>query len=274
MSNPILTQDAWLRLLGRLSLDVAVEGLLLVLAWYLFIRGLNLAAEIYLRRYERHTLLVRRATRLIELCVWVGIVPAGLLRILRPDRDMVLAILGTGAVAFGFALKDVAAGVVAGVVITLDRPFQVGDYIEVGGYAGEVAGIGLRSTTIVSLDDNTISIPNATFLTETVSNANAGDLSCMVVTDFYLAHDADYEQVKTILWEAAATSKFVAVDRPVVVVSREMPYGTRFSVKAYVADHRHIVRFASDVAESAKYEFRMWGIPYAQVEYAETTSKA
>ncbi len=269
MSNPFPAQDVWLKLLGRLSLDVAVEGLLLVLGWYLFTRGLNIAADVYLRRYERHTLLVRRTTRLIELCIWVGIVPAGLLRILQPDRDMVLAILGTAAVAFGFALKDVAAGVVAGVVITLDRPFQVGDYIEVGGYAGEVISIGLRSTTIVSLDDNTISIPNVTFLTETVSNANAGNLSCMVVVDFYLAHDANYEQVKTILWEAAATSKYVAIDRPVVVVSKELPYGTRFSVKAYVADHRHMVRFASDVAESAKYELRMRGIPYAHVDISE-----
>jgi len=268
LSNPILTQDAWLKLLSRLSLDVAVEGVVLVLGWYLLTRGLHLAADLYLRRYERHTLLVRHATRLIGLCVWVGIVPAGLLRILQPDRDMVLAVLGTGAVAFGFALKDVAAGMVAGVVITLDRPFQIGDYIQIGSYAGEVVSIGLRTTTIVSLDDNTISIPNATFLTEMVANANAGDLSCMVVTDFYLAHDANYEQVKTILWEAAVTSKFVAVDRRVVVVSRELPYATKFSVKAYVADLRHMVQFASDVAESAKHEFQMHGIPYAQVEYA------
>ncbi|MFQ5857732.1 MAG: mechanosensitive ion channel family protein [Anaerolineae bacterium] len=264
-----MNQNAWLKLLSRLSLHIAVESLLLLLWWYLVVRGLNWGADVYLRRYERHTLLVRRATRLIELIVWVGIVPAGLLRILQPDRDMMLAVLGAGAVAVGFALKDLAAGVLAGVVITLDRPFQIGDYIEVGGYAGEVVNIGLRSTTIVSLNDNTISIPNAAFLTETVSNANAGDLSCMVVTDFYLAHDAVYDQVKTILWEAAATSKFVAVDRPVVVVSQELPYGTKFSVKAYVADHRHMVRFASDVAESAKYEFRQRGMPYARVEYAE-----
>ncbi len=265
MNNPIFGQDIWLRLLGRLSLDVALEGLLLLLWGYGVIRAVHWAAEVYLHRYERHTLVVRRATRLIELGIWVGIVPAGLLRILRPDRELMLAFLGAGAVAVGFALKDLAAGVVAGVVITLDRPFDVGDYIEIRGYAGEVVSIGLRSTTIVSLDGNTITIPNATFLTETVSNANAGDLSCMVVTDFYLAHDADYEQVKTILWEAAATSKFVAVDRPVVVVSQELPYGTKFSVKAYVADLRDMVRFASNVAESAKHEFRTRGIPYARV---------
>lgn len=269
MNNQSAEQDAWLRLLSRLSIDVALESLLLVLLGYAAIRGLHWAAELYLRRYERHALIVRRAIRLVELCIWVVIVPAGLLRILRPDQQLMLAVLGAGAVAAGFALKDLVAGVVASVVIALDRPFDVGDYIEIRGYAGEVVSIGLRSTTIVSLDDNTITIPNAVFLSEAVSNANAGKLSCMVVTDFYLAHEVDYETVKTILWEAAVTSKYVAVDRPVVVVSQELPYGTKFSVKAYVADHRDMVRFASDVAESAKREFQARGIPYARVRYAE-----
>lgn len=272
MNNWLPNTDPWLKLLNRLSLHIAVEGLWLLLGGYLAIRGLHWAADIYLRRYERHTLIVQRVIRVIELGVWIGIVPVGLIRLLRPDRDMMLAILGASAVAFGFAFKDLAAGLVAGVVITLDRPFQVGDYIEIHGYAGEVVNVGLRSTTIVSLTDDTITIPNSTFLTESVSNANAGDLSCMVVTDFYMAHETDYEEVKTVLWEAAATSKFVAVDRPVVVVSRELPYGTKFSVKAYVADHRNITRFASDIAESAKHEFQMRGLPYARVEYAEMTA--
>ncbi|MBS1251690.1 MAG: Mechanosensitive channel MscK [Anaerolineales bacterium] len=258
----------WLQLLSRLSLDIAFEGLWLLLGGYLTIRGLQWAAQTYLHRYERHTLIVQRVMRLIELCVWVGIVPVGLLRLLQPDRDMMLAILGAGAVAFGFALKDLAAGLVAGVVITLDRPFQVGDYVEIEGYAGEVANISLRSTTIISLNDDAITVPNSTFLTASVSNANAGSLACMVVTDFYLAHDAGYEQVKTILWEAAATSKFVAIDRPIVVVSRERPYGTQFSVKAYVADYRNMSRFASDIAESAKREFRTHDIAYANAAYA------
>lgn len=271
MNDWILKQDVWLKLLNRLSIDAAFDGLWLLLSGYLVIRGLDWGANVYLRRHERHTLIVRRTIRLVELGVWIGIVPAGLLRILQPDRDMMLAVLGASAVAFGFALKDLAAGLVAGVVITLDRPFQVGDYVEIGGYAGEVVSIGLRSTTVVSLTDDTITIPNSTFLTQSVSNANAGQLSCMVVTDFYLAHDIDYEQVKTILWEAAATSKFVAIDKPVVVLSRELPYGTKFSVKAYVADHRHMMRLASDTAESAKHEFQMRGIPYAQVGYAETS---
>lgn len=270
MNEWLPNAEPWLRLLSRLSLHVAFEGLWLLLGSYLTVRGLQWGAQIYLHRYERHTLIVQRVIRLIELFVWIGIVPLGLLRLLQPDRDMMLAILGAGAVAFGFALKDLAAGLVAGVVITLDRPFQVGDYVEVDGYAGEVANIGLRSTTIISLNDDAITIPNSTFLTASVSNANAGSLSCMVITDFYLAHDAGYEQVKAILWEAAATSKFVAVDHPIGVISRERPYGTQFSVKAYVADHRNMARFASDIAESAKREFQRRDISYATVAYAES----
>jgi hypothetical protein len=272
LSDLLPQQDTLIQFLNHLSLGIIVEGSGLLLLAYMAIRSLNSAAEIYTRRYERHTLIVRRVTRFVELIVWLGIVPVGLIRLLHPDRDMMLALLGASAVAFGFAVKDLAAGIVASVVVTIDRPFQVGDYIEVGGYAGEVVNVGLRSTTIVSLNDDTITIPNATFLTTTVSNANAGSLSCMVVTDFYLAHESDFEQVKSILWEAAATSKFVEVDQPITVVSRELPYGTRFSAKAYVADHRHIVRFATDVAESAKAEFKRCGISYAHVEFAAPAS--
>lgn len=272
MNDLLPKQAALVRFLNHLSLGTIVEGAGLVLLGYVAIRGLNWTTDLYTRRYERHTLVVRRVMRFVELIVWLGIVPLGLLRLLQLDREMMLALLGAAAVAFGLAVKDLAAGVVASVVVTIDRPFQVGDFIEIDGYAGEVVNIGLRSTTIVSLNDDTITIPNAAFLTASVSNANAGSLSCMVVTDFYLAHESDFEQVKSILWEAAATSKFVRVDKPIGVVSREMPYGTKFSVKAYVADHRHMMHFATDVAESAKREFKRRGMDYAQVEFASTHS--
>lgn len=272
MNDLLPKQDALVRFLNHLSLGFVVDGVGLVLLGYVGVRGLNWVSYLYTQRYERHTLVVRRVLRFVELAVWLGVVPLGLLRLLQPDREMMLALLGASAVAFGFAVKDLAAGVIASVVVTIDRPFQVGDYIEIDGYAGEVVNIGLRSTTIVSLEDDTITIPNAAFLTTAVSNANAGSLSCMVVTDFYLAHDSDFEQVKSILWEAAATSKFVRVDKPIGVVSRELPFGTKFSVKAYAADHRHMMHFATDVAEGAKREFERSGVSYARVELASTST--
>lgn len=177
--------------------------------------------------------------------------------------EVMFAIGGSVAVAVGFASKDLLASFMAGLMILFDRPFQVGDRVQVGDTYGEVVEIGLRTTRIATLDDNLVSIPNSRFLTDSVASANAGALDQMCVFSFYLCADQDFVAAKRIVYEAVATSRFVYLAKPVVVHVKEAPVpgmvamaAIHLTAKAYVMDGRFEIAFATDVHERTKLAFR------------------
>ena len=99
-------------------------------------------------------------------------------------------------VALGFAAQDLLKNVFGGLIVVFDQPFQVGDKIRVGGTYGEVVSIGLRSTRIVTADDDSVSVPNSQVVEEQVANANTGKLNCQVVTNLYLPGRVDERKAR------------------------------------------------------------------------------
>lgn len=184
--------------------------------------------------------------------------------VLRLESQALLALTGTIGVAVGFALKDLLGSLIAGVILLVDEPFQVGDRITFQGTYGEVAEIGLRSVRMVTLDDNVVTIPNNLFLTEAVASANAGALDCMVVVPFYIGAAEDFVRARRIVHEATVTSRFVYLNKPVVTLLEDVFMGERFvtivRVKAYVYDARFEKAFSTDVTERVKTAFAADGI--------------
>ncbi len=192
------------------------------------------------------------------------------------SREALLAVGGSAAVAIGFAFKDLLASLMAGIILLFDRPFSVGDRIRFDQTYGEVVEIGLRTVRVQTLDDNLVSIPNHLFLNQVVSSANAGALHQMCVLPFYVGCNEDIATAKRIVYEATASSRYVYLDRPIVVVVREgaVPDGAeRFAVgitvKAYVFDGRYETAFGTDVTERVKRAFSEQGIRTAgEIEWA------
>ena len=137
------------------------------------------------------------------------------------NREALLALGGTIAVTVGFALKDTAASLISGILILIDQPFQVGDWIAFEGTYGEVKEIGLRSVRVVTLDDNLVSIPNNLFLTSAVSSANAGALDQMCVFAFDIGCNEDFDLAKQIVYEATASSRYVYLNKPITILLKE-----------------------------------------------------
>ena len=168
------------------------------------------------------------------------------------------------AVAFGFAGKDLAASVLAGVVILLDRPFQVGDRVTFEGYYGEITSIGLRSVRMMTLDDTQITIPNNKFLTEAVASANAGAVDMMIQIDLLIGIDQDAEEACRLLSEAMSTSRFVNLNRrrsvAVSEVIRDSYFALRVRARAYVLDLQYENAFVTDITVRARAAFGEAGI--------------
>lgn len=225
-------------------------------------------------RFTERRLLFKQVsafTRFFIIIVASVLVTASVVRF---SNEVLLAIGGSVAVAVGFAFRDILASLMAGIILLMDRPFQVGDRVEFDGHYGEVVEIGLRTVRITTLDDNLISVPNSRFLTEAVSCANAGALDQMCVFDFYIGCHEDFELAKELVYDAAAASMYVYLKKPLRVLVREgpLPSGEHFAIKivakAYVFDGRFESAFGTDVTERVQRAFRKHGIQTAgQVEY-------
>jgi len=81
------------------------------------------------------------------------------------NTSALIASLGLGGFALGFALKDIVANFVAGILILLTEPFKTGDFIEVSGKKGEVKSINLRHTVLKDEKGDTVLIPNNSIYT-------------------------------------------------------------------------------------------------------------
>lgn len=103
----------------------------------------------------------------------VGFIIIGAIMVLQNlgfSVSSLLAGLGIGGAAVAFAAKDTVANFFGSLIIFIDRPFQVGDWIEIKDVEGTVEEVGLRVTRIRTFANSLISIPNAAFTTDPINN--------------------------------------------------------------------------------------------------------
>ena len=207
----------------------------------------------------RRRMLMKKVSSFSRLAIFAGATYFVLSTILAGQETVLIGLGGTIAVSVGFALKDTVSSLIAGVIILIDQPFQVGDRVQFGSTYGEVKEIGLRTVRIVTLDDNEVSIPNNKFLTDEVSCGNSGALDMQIVMQYFIAVDEDFELAKAIVREACVSSPFVYLDKPVVLHVRERDrtwgYDTMIVCTAYVNDVRFESAFVTDVTERVKRGF-------------------
>ncbi len=272
--------DTTLRDAGRtvqyLGLRVLFAVVILVLTVFV-IRGVAFLLEKLAARNAGRRLFYKRLVPIARIIVWAVSIYVVLAGIFQLDATSLLAAGAAVGVAIGFAAQDILKNIFGGFVIIFDQPFQVGDKIAVGDTYGEVVAIGLRSTRITTPDDSLVSVPNSQIVGGQVSNANAGALDCQVVTDLYLPGWVDEAKAKQIAFEAAVSSKYVFLNKPIVVLVNDKfdkVHLTHIRVKAYVLDTRFEFLLQSEITERARKEFRERGLLtpwYGAREVGETS---
>jgi len=179
-------------------------------------------------------------------------------------NEVLIAIGGTAAVSVGFALKDLVASLIAGLIILMDKPFQVGDRVSFEGAYGEIRHIGLRSVRLVTLDDTRVTIPNNKFLTEAVASGNAGSVEMMIQMDFLVGIDQDLALARRVVEEGLTSSRYIHLKRPwavlVKTVTQDSYFAVRLRAKGYVLDVKYEKAFESDVTERVLEGFSKHGI--------------
>ena len=203
------------------------------------------------------------ATLLIAIAAIVPI-------LVEPTFDDITALLATVALVPAFALQDYVSSLAAGIVTILENTYQPGDWIEVDGAYGEVKTIVTRVAHTVTADDTEVIIPHVRTWSTSGFNVSRGSLSLLCVANFYLAADHEGDAVCKTLIAIAESGTYRSPDTAAKVVAAELPWGTRYKVKAYVRDSRDQFSMITDLTIRGKGQLRAMHVTFAQASYAES----
>jgi small-conductance mechanosensitive channel len=126
-------------------------------------------------------------------------------------------VAGAIGIGIGFGLQNIIQNFISGIIILAERPIALGDRVEVGGVAGTVAKINLRSTEIVSNDNITTIVPNSNFITNPVTNWSHGDPKVQIRVPIGVAYGTDIGKLKRALTAVADGNPDALKDPPCTV---------------------------------------------------------
>lgn len=158
----------------------------------------------------QHTYLL---ARFVSLLIYVIGLTIGL-QVAGVNLNSLAILGGTLGIGVGFGLQSIVANWVAGIVLLIEQPFRIGDRIDVGGTAGVVGRVGVRSTWVRTYDNEMIIVPNSDFTTHQVTNWTVNDDRVRLAIGVVVAHDSDAEQVAALLLEVAREHSGVLADPP------------------------------------------------------------
>ena len=223
-----------------------------------------------LRHLTLNSVPILRVLALLFLVVWI--IPL----IFNITLQNFVFIAGALSVAVGFAVKDLASGIIAGFVALFEKPYRLGDWIKIGNDYGEVVTIGMRAVQIRTPDDNVVTISHDRIWTENVLNANDGFGTLMCVATFYVAHNQELGPVAGLLKTVGKTSPYLNLDRKVVVVAENTTFCTVYRLKAYPFEPRNQFAFITDMTERGNAALLNAGIHAASVpdEFSSASARS
>ena len=159
--------------------------------------------------------------------------------------------LGVGSLAVGLAAQDTLANMFGGFTLMLDRPFRVGDRIQLSsGELGDVEAIGMRATRIRTTDEALLVVPNSVLVKERLVNLTQPTRSLTTKVAVSVAFDSDLPRVKSLLEQAARSSPLIDADRaPVVLVLRFGDASVDLQLVFWVRDYMDQGACRSEVLE-------------------------
>lgn len=145
-----------------------------------------------------------------------------------------LTALGAAALTAGLALQDNLKNFVSGMVILLNKPFVAGDVLEFEDLTGSVESINVFYTTLKSLDDKIVRIPNSKLTSNNVVNCTIGDKRKMFLK-YTVSYEDDLLKVRKVIMELINDSELVLKDpEPAVCVGKHLDSGIEIIVKFWV----------------------------------------
>lgn len=161
------------------------------------------------------------ALTMTKILVWtIGILVAAAIVFPSLTPAKILAALGLGSIAIGFAFQDIFENFLAGVMIMLRRTMRIGDFIECEGVEGKIEQINIRDTYIRQTDNQLVLMPNSKLFKNEVYVRTEQDIRRYQVV-CGVAYDVDLAEAKAVIDKAVNSVDLVDKSKPVQVFASE-----------------------------------------------------
>ena len=179
--------------------------------------------------------------KIINVVIWVCSIFI-IIKKLGYDLTGLVAGLGIGSVIISLAAQDTVKSLLSGVVIFTDRPFEIGDWVEIGQFQGTVVDITFRSTRVKSYDNTIITIPNSVVTSEYIKNWNklkSRRFDCILT----LSMETSVEKIKKVVGQIKLVLKEhpkVKEDTVEVFFNQVSTYSNDIKIFLYVNEINYI----------------------------------
>ena len=196
-------------------------ALLLLVATFFIAKSARRIAERLLSHTDLRGSLVNLVETLVGVAIWVvGLLIAMSIVLPGVTPANILAVLGLGSVAVGFAFKDIFENFLAGVLIMLRKQMRIGDFIRCQDVEGRIEMISLRDTHLRHLSNELVVVPNAYLFKNPVEVVTQSQLRRHEV-EVGVAYSVDLEVARKVIADAVTAVGPVHDERPVEVYAKE-----------------------------------------------------
>jgi small-conductance mechanosensitive channel len=185
------------------------------------------------------------------------------------DFSNLALVAGALSLGIGFGLQNVVQNFAAGLLVLIERPVKVGDWIVVGSTEGTVKHISVRSTEIETFDRSSVIVPNSDLVSTAVTNWTHKNRIARIIVPVGVAYDSDARQVQRVLLEcAAAQERVMSYPEPMALFVGFGDSALNFELRCYVTDTAYYLTTTSDLHFAIEEAFRREGIriPFPQRE--------
>ncbi|MBM3553995.1 MAG: mechanosensitive ion channel [Alphaproteobacteria bacterium] len=194
---------------------------------------------------------VRTALRTGVGYLGIGLAIAAVIGLIGFDLTNFALIAGALSVGIGFGMQNLFNNFASGLILLIERPIKVGDWVEVGGQEGVVKRIDVRSTEIVTERASAVIVPNSEILQTAVVNWTHGDRHARVDIRIAVAGTANLEDIERLMVGCAAADARVAEEpKPHVLLQEIGDDLLEFELRAFVKKVEERLFVASDLRKA------------------------
>ena len=249
-----------------------LNGLTLIKYLVFFVVGLYVSAKIsvFLSSLMQRKNIDKAVINLVRKLIFYSLAIVLMFSVLAGlgfNIASLVTIIGAAGLAIGLALKDSLSHFASGILLVIFRPFTIGDYVNIGGDEGVVEEIGLFHTTLKTLDNRIIFIPNSSITNNSIFNFTREEKRRVDIV-FGIGYDDDLKKAKELILRIAENNERVLKEpAPQVVVFELGDNSVNLQARVWVkaSDYWDVYFY---LMENVKIEFDKNGIsiPYPQLD--------
>lgn len=266
LPNQILeTVKSWIPGLTRLGYRLLMAALILAIGFHIA----RMVQKMLSKSFERMEMEISLKKFLLSM---VYVLVCSLSIFVAADKlgissASIIALLGSAGLALSLSLQNMLGNFAGGVIILLIKPFKVGDYIVCGQEEGTVSSIGLVYTTLDTMDNRQVILPNGNLSNTNLTNVTAQKKRRLQIK-VGIGYHSDLKKAKEILYRLFENHPLVAKDEDLIVFVDELGENAIIIGARGWVDTENYWNVKWELTEETKLAFDREGIviPYRQVE--------